>query len=130
MVLPDTSIWVAYLRHGAEELTRELSEALERREVLVCGPVVTELVAGARAPDRPTLLETMAGLRWAELDHRSWQSVGLVAAELRASGWILPLTDLQIAVAAHISEAVLWTADRDFERVVPHLEGLNLRLTP
>ncbi len=128
MVLPDTSIWVAYLRTGAEGLTRELNLALDRREILACGPVVAELVAGARPADRAGLLASLAGLPWAELDHHAWQSVGLLAAELRDLGQVLPLTDLEIAVAAHAAGAALWTADHHFERIAPLLEGLKLRL--
>ena len=128
MVLPDTSIWIAYLRAGGEDITRELTVTLERREVLACGPVVAELVAGARPGDRSTLLESLAGLPWAELDHQAWQSVGLLAAELRDRGQVIPLTDLEIAVAAHASGAALWTADHHFERLAPLLDGLELRL--
>jgi predicted nucleic acid-binding protein len=128
VVLPDTSIWIAYLRAGGEDVTRELNAMLERREVLACGPVVAELVAGARPGDRSTLLESLAGLPWAELDHQAWRSVGLLAAELRDRGQVIPLTDLQIAVAAHSSGAALWTADHHFERLAPLLDGLELRL--
>jgi len=128
VVLPDTSIWIAYLRPGGEDITRELSAALERREVLACGPVVAELVAGARPRDRATLLASLAGLPWAELDHHAWQNVGLLAAELRDRGQAIPLTDLEIAVAAHSSGAALWTADHHFERLATLLDGLELRL--
>ena len=128
MVLPDTSVWIAYLRPGSEEITRELSATLERRDVFACGPVVAELIAGTRPSDRGTLLASLAGLPRAELDHQAWQSVGLLAAELRDRGQVIPLTDLEIAVAGHSSGAVLWTADRHFERLAPLLEGLELRL--
>jgi predicted nucleic acid-binding protein len=128
VILPDTSIWIAYLRPGAEDISRDLSATLERREVLACGPVVAELVAGARPHDRATLLASLAGLPWAELDHQAWQSVGLLAAELRDRGQAVPLTDLEIAVAAHSSGAALWTADHQFKRLVPILNGLELRL--
>jgi predicted nucleic acid-binding protein len=128
VVLPDTSIWIAYLRAGGEDITRELSATLERREVLACGPVVAELVTGARPGDRATLLASLAGLPWAELDHQAWQRVGLLAAELRDRGQVIPLTDLEIAVAAHSSGAALWTADHHFERLAPLLDGLELRL--
>jgi predicted nucleic acid-binding protein len=128
VVLPDTSIWIAYLRPGGEDITRELSASLERREVLACGPVVAELAAGARPGDRATLLASFAGLPWAELDRQAWQSVGLLAGELRDRGQAIPLTDLEIAVAAHSTGAALWTADHRFERLVPILNGLELRL--
>jgi predicted nucleic acid-binding protein len=130
VILADTSIWVAYLRTGAESLTRELSVALDGREVLACGPVVAELVAGARPPDRARLIASLTGLPWAELDHSAWQSVGLLSAELRDRGQTLPLTDLEIAVAAHAAGAALWTADHDFERVAAILDGFQLRLIP
>lgn len=128
MILPDTSIWVNYLRPGSEPVTSALAAALDNGEVLACGPVVAELVAGARPGDRPSLLTALGGLPWADLDRRAWQSVGLLAAELRDRGAILPLTDLEIAVAAHGAGATLWTADRDFERVSAVLDGLDLRI--
>lgn len=128
MLLPDTSIWVAYLRAGAADTTRELTKALEHREVLTCGPVVAELLAGTRPHDRETLLASLGGLRWADLDRRAWQSVGLLAAELRDRGEVLPLTDLEIAVAAHATRVTLWTTDRHFERIAARLDGLELRL--
>jgi hypothetical protein len=51
VVHPDTSIWIAELRAGGENITRELTATFERRAVLACGPVVAELVAGARPHD-------------------------------------------------------------------------------
>jgi Predicted nucleic acid-binding protein, contains PIN domain len=130
VVLPDTSIWVAFLRAGSSELTNELERLLDRNEVVVCGPVLAELIAGARAPDRPALLSTLGALPWADLGRREWQSVGLLAAELRGSGQVLPLTDVEIAVAAQAASAVLWTADRDFDRLRELVDGLQLRLEP
>lgn len=100
-------MWIAFLRAGAQVLTRELSDALDRREVVSCGPVMADLAAGARPRDRPELLTSLAGLPWADLDRSAWQSVGLLAAELRDHGQTLPLTDLEIAVAAHGSGAEL-----------------------
>ena len=128
MILPDTSIWVAYLRPGSEEVTDELRSALDRHEVFTCGPVVAELVAGAPPRDRTTLLDTFRGLPWADLDREAWGSVGLLAAELRDRGETVPLTDVEIAVAAHTVGATLWTTDGDFARVTPLVDGLDVRL--
>lgn len=128
MLLADTSIWVAFLRSGSAELTEELTGLLERGEIIICGPVLAELVAGARPPDRATLISTLGALPWADLGRQEWHAVGLAAAELRTAGDALPLTDIEIAVAAHTSEAVLWTADRGFERLTQIIDGLQLRL--
>jgi predicted nucleic acid-binding protein len=127
VILPDTSVWVAYLRAGSEDITAELSTALDRREVLACGPVLAELIAGVRIEDRADLIASLAGLPWAELGRSAWQSVGLLAAELRDRGEVLPLTDLEIAVSAHTSDAVLWTSDQHFKRIEPLLSKLAIR---
>jgi predicted nucleic acid-binding protein len=127
VIVPDTSVWVAFLRSGSEEITGELSAALDRREVLTCDPVLAELTAGARPVDRADLIASLAGLPWAELDRSGWQSVGLLAAELRDRGEVVPLTDLEIAVAAHAGGAVLWTSDQHFKRIEPLLSEFAVR---
>lgn len=116
-VVVDTSIWVDYLRHGIEGSARALDDLLEQGEVLVCGPVVAELLAGARAGDRAQLSDLLGGLPWADLARRHWRSVGEAAAALRAQGAQLPLTDLAIAVAATEAGASVWSRDSDFDRI-------------
>lgn len=65
------------------------------------------------------------GEDWVDLDRHAWQSVGLLAAELHDRGEILPLTDLEIAVAAHTTGPTLWAVDHHFERLTPLLDGLD-----
>ena len=54
-VLADTSVWIEYLRRGKGSKSARLDDLLVAGEVLVCGPVVTELLAGAKSPDRGRL---------------------------------------------------------------------------
>lgn len=130
MVLPDTSIWITFLRPGGAGLTVELSGMLDRVEVLVCGPVLAELIAGAQPTDREVLATTLAALPWADLERSDWRAVGEAAASLRERGQQIPLTDIEIGIAARAADAELWTADRDFERLAAILDGLRLRLEP
>jgi len=116
-VVVDTSIWVDYLRHGPEGDGQVLDELLQRDEVLACGPVVAELLAGARVADRAQLWELFAGLPWADLDRSHWRSIGEAAAALRAKGAQLPLTDVTIAVVAAQAGASVWSRDSDFDRM-------------
>ena len=92
---------------------------------MVCGPVVAEILAGARAPDRSNLWLLLAGLPWADLGPVQWQSVGDVAARLRERGDVVALTDIEIAVAAVDSSSRLWTRDADFRRIKTALTGLQ-----
>ena len=93
---------------------------------MVCGPVVAELLAGARPADRGRLSDLLASLPWADLGHPQWRQVGDVAARLREHGWQVPLTDIAIAVAAADARAEVWTHDSDFRRIAGVLPDLML----
>lgn len=124
-VLPDTSIWVDYLREGASGAAAALEEHLEQESVVVCGPVLAELLAGTPPERRDDLWLALGSLPWAELDHAGWRRAGEVANDLRRMGRSVPLTDVVIAVACMRAGASLWTRDRDFEAigaVLPELE--------
>ncbi|MHB1539065.1 MAG: PIN domain-containing protein [Solirubrobacteraceae bacterium] len=133
MVLPDTSAWIEYLRAERERgearsLADQLDVLIEQQQVLTCGPVAAELIAGARGAQREGLAAQLAGLPWVELKRSDWLTVGQTAAELRERGETVPLIDIQIAVCAVDGDAELWTWDGDFERVARALDGLRLRL--
>ncbi len=127
--LADTSVWVSYLRHGRKHRWGAiLDELLSRGELLICGPVVAELLAGTSERDREGLAESLRGLDWAELDRRAWGRAGTLAARFRAAGATVPLTDVFIAAAALAADSELLTADSDFARVAEHEPSLSLRL--
>jgi predicted nucleic acid-binding protein len=126
IVLPDTSVWVDYLRSGTDGPAAALDELLARESAVVCGPVLAELLAGTPAGQRDALWHALEALPWADLDRVAWRRVGEVAQELRASGESVPLTDLAIAVAAVGAGAAVWTRDQDFERVRSVLSELEL----
>lgn len=125
-VLPDTSVWVDYLRAGTEGPAARLDELLEAESVVVCGPVLAELLAGTPSERRNDLWHALEALPWAELDRAAWRRIGEAAHELRAVGLSVPLTDLAIAVAAVSAGASLWTRDEDFRRISSALPELEL----
>lgn len=116
-VLPDTSVWVSFLRDGSRGRAAALDALLAGQEVVACGPVVAEILAGARAGQRAELWALFSQLPWADLGRREWQQVGELAARLRERGGAVPLTDLEIGVAAVTEGAQLWSWDGDFDRV-------------
>jgi len=126
-LLPDTSIWVDYLRTGRHGSAGELDDLLAEDSVFICGPVAAELLAGAGEDRRDDLWIALGGLPWAELDHEAFREVGHVANDLRRRGDMVPLTDVMIAVAAARSDLSLWTRDGDFERIQGVLPALVLR---
>jgi predicted nucleic acid-binding protein len=95
---------------------------------VVCGPVVAELLAGVAAAHRAELWTLLSGLPWAGLGPEEWRRVGEIAAALRDSGAAVPLTDIEIGVAAAGAGALLWSHDSDFARIgsaLPELERFS-----
>ena len=125
-LLPDTSVWVDYLRGKDADTVAELDRYLEGESVLVCGPVISELLAGTAPDHQEALWLGIGSLPWAAIDQPAWRQVGEVAGELRRAGISVPLTDVAIAVAAAGAEAALWTRDADFERIQTALPELAL----
>ncbi len=126
MVLPDTSVWVDYLRLGERGPAAELDDLLAGGRVLVCGPVAAELVAGVAEGRRAELWALLAGLPWADAERADWRAVGELAGALRRAGTSVPLTDVHIAVAAMSAGARLWSRDTDFARIAELAPDLAL----
>lgn len=128
-VLPDTSVWVEYLRKGQRGDAWPLDGLLESGSVVVCGPIAAELLAGTRENDRSDLWSALYALPWAPLGSGEWRQVGNVAGALRERGSMVALTDVEIAVAAVNFGAQLWTRDSDFARVAEVLVDLKFYRT-
>lgn len=130
MVLPDTNIWADYLRRGQRGQSWALDGLLEAGEVLVCGPVVAELLVRTPANRRAELWQMLSGLPWADVGRDQWRRVGEIGASVRERGATVALTDLEIAVAAVEAGAALWTRDSDFEPIAAILPTLRFFTPP
>lgn len=136
MILADTSIWVEYLRtgppppneSGSASPAEALDAAIQREQVLTCGPVAAELLAGARGRQRDELAEQLGAQPWIDIKRSDWLTIGHTAAKLQERGQTTPLIDVQIAICAVTAEAELWTLDHDFERIAGVLDGLRVRV--
>ena len=127
MIVADTSVWIEYLRRGASGWAWELDELLARSELMMCGPVLAELVAGVPAEHRSDYGLRLRALPWSGLDRDGWLRAGLVRGDLRRAGFTASLIDIAIAVSAAQAGASLWTADAAHERVAAEMNDLKLR---
>ena len=124
-VLVDTSVWVDFLKLGSRGPGAPLATLLTRREVVVCGQVVAELLAGTPPNGRAELWMLMAGLARVELRHDGWRRVGELEGDLLARGYRIPLTDVAIAVTTVDGRASLWSRDARFADVAELLPELH-----
>ena len=124
-VLADTSIWIDFFR-DREPVASVLEHRLEDGQLVTCGPILAELLAGADGSQRGALWLALAALPVIDLDIPAWREAGELASDLRRRGETTPLVDVLIAVAANRAGAELWSHDQDFERVQRVLPGLTL----
>lgn len=122
MVVVDSTVWIDYLRFDSE-IGRRLDELLERREVVLTGIVLAEILQGASGDkDHEQLQTALDAAVYVDISKAAWIRVGRLARELRKAGQALPLTDLAIASVALEEDHELFTLDTDFQRIP------NLRL--
>ncbi len=124
-VLADTSIWVDYLR-GRDPVAAHLERLVREGEALVCGPVLAELIAGARTDSDAEALLELTGLRFVEVTRQTWRRAGEVARAVRGRGETVPLLDVVIGVACTQARVPLWTLDRHFAQLRTELPELEL----
>lgn len=128
-VLVDTSCWIDYFR-GRSPIAEELADLLAEHAVVLCGPVLAELLAGAPEQQREALRDALAGLPFVDIAYGTWREAGELAQSLRRGGAAVPLLDVLIALAAIRAKVSLWTHDRDFERLAKVVPGLRLHPRP
>lgn len=124
-VIADTSVWVEYLRRGEKGRAGHLARLIERDDAMICGPVLAEILAGARAEERDEVAVALGSLPWADLDREAWRDVGNASASVRTKGFTVAITDVEIAVACVRAGATLWTRDEDFHRIGTVLRDLQ-----
>lgn len=118
MYLPDSSVWIEYLRpNGAAAVRERVRGIIEREEAACCAIVVVEVLRGAKCEkDYSALDVALRALPQLPLDDRAIERAARWGFVLGRKGVTVPTTDLLIASAAH-GRAVLLHRDGDFKRI-------------
>ena len=122
MIVVDTSVWVAVLRSRAAPEAFALTALLDADAVILPVPVRVELLLGAPARERTRLRRALSALPIAYPVEETWTLVEGWAASAADAGHRFGVGDLLIAAVASERNALVWSLDRDFER----LERLKL----
>jgi predicted nucleic acid-binding protein len=114
MILVDTSAWVDFFR-GREPMAETVDSLLERDQVAICGPVLTELRRGLRgARERAQVLPLLDACHVLEQPAQLWDEAGDLGFTLARKGATVKTLDLLIAVYALNHGVPLLTTDSDF----------------
>ena len=120
-ILPDTCAWIDYFRPGKSELGPAVERAIASDCVYACGPVIYELVQGARSErEKGSLVSALGALPYLEMTEALWIKAGQMSAALRKTGKTVPLSDILIAALAIEHGLAVMTLDEHF-RLIPGL---------
>lgn len=125
MTLVDTSAWVDFFR-GKAPFADAVDDLLAVNDVVLCGPVVTEVRRGLLPAERRRVLPLLAGCRELHQPERLWEEAGDLGYWLARRGVTVKTMDLLIATWALAHSASLLAKDRDFADM--HRAGLPLSL--
>ena len=117
MVVVDTSVWVAVLRSRAAPEAPALEALLDADDVILPVPVRVELLLGAPARERTRLRRVLSDLPVAYPADETWRLVEGWAGGAADAGHRFGVADLVIAALASERGALVWSLDRDFERM-------------
>jgi predicted nucleic acid-binding protein len=122
MVLVDTSVWVAHLRHGEAELVELLNAG-----AIACHPfVIGELACGnlSRRDEILILLQALPGTVQAEPE----EVLSFIESNM-LMGVGLGYVDFHLLASAVLSDMLLWTADKRLSKAARTI-GVGYRSEP
>ena len=114
MIVVDTSVWISALRQPSSSSTEILNSLLSADEVALPVPVRVELLSGAGRKERPRLRRALTGLPVLGVTDETWS---IVDAWITDAGEAFSIPDLLIAASAREIGGLVWSLDRDFERM-------------
>ncbi len=116
MILVDTSVWVAALRHRGAE-AHGLWRLFDEDAVLVAAPVRIEILCGASRRDRVRLRRLLSALPIAYPEARTWQRLDKWIDMAGERGERFGFADLLIGALAADRDVPVWSLDEDFMRL-------------
>jgi predicted nucleic acid-binding protein len=116
-ILADTCIWIEYFR-GKSLFSDELRTLIQKGVLVISGPVVFELLQGAKnKKDADLIKEVTQVLPLLEVTHEIWLSAGDLYFDLRKKGITIPPSDVLLSAIAIENNCSFFTIDNHFDHI-------------
>jgi predicted nucleic acid-binding protein len=117
VIAVDTSVWMSALRgpNGADAST--LRRLLDADEVVLPVSVRSELLMGVTGATRKQLAERLGALTLLYTTAETWRTLDSWTDRAGRSGHVFSLGDLIVGILAADVGALVWSLDKDFERM-------------
>lgn len=121
-VLIDTSAWVCFFaRSGFIGIREAVSQLLDEDMAAIAGPIVVELIQGARTErERDFLKSRLEGLHWLPITDSHWHEAADLSFRLRRKGVTASAIDVLLAAVAISYKCKLLHKDSDFDLIAKH----------
>ena len=118
-VLIDTSGWICFFaRRGYEDMKKAISILLDEDRVAIAGPILVELIQGARdIEEKQNIKDYAKGLYWLQITDEHWHKSAELVFQLRRKGVTSSIIDVLIAVLAMDYQCALLHKDSDFDHI-------------
>lgn len=124
-VLADATIWIQYLREPRAAVNNYFERLLTEGRVRICGMILAEIMQGAKTEDELYLVRSLIeAIPYVEESRRDWEEAASLIYQLRKKGVTLALSDCLIAAIAFGRDFIVFSLDKDFERI-PNLKLLR-----
>ncbi len=118
MVIADSSVWIAFQRDPSSPAGKALDRLLDNDEVHMVGPVLAEVLQGARSSSEFVFFASrLAHLPFLATTQATWVKAGELNNLLGMQGRMLALGVLVISVLALEHDVPVYSLDDDFNRV-------------
>jgi predicted nucleic acid-binding protein len=115
LIVVDTSVWLAAPRH--KRIADALRSLIDADEIALALPVRLELLAGTAKHDRAAFRRAYGALPQLQPTEETWATIRGWLERAKDAGESFGLVDLLIASAASEIGALVWSLDKDFERM-------------
>jgi predicted nucleic acid-binding protein len=117
VIVADTSVWVAATRAPESDDARALRQLIDADELVLPLPVRLELTAGVSARDRKRLTKALTALPVIQPTDDTWRRLESWIAPAADAGHRFRVADLLIAALAEDVGALVWSLNKDFQRL-------------
>ena len=121
MILIDTSAWIEFFRRsGNAAVKSRVAGWVETGEAGFCGPILYELMLGARPAETHLIRKALGFCGFLEFPAAAWELGASLERGMRQNGATVPRDDILVAAAALHHDVPLYCCDKHFQFIAKH----------
>jgi len=117
MIIPDSSVWIEYLRHKSE-IFPLMKLLLEKKEILGLECIFAELLQGAKNDKEIEIIFTYWDNIQKVNETNMWIQTGIYSAKNNLFARNIGIFDSYLILLSRITKSKIWTIDKKFIKVL------------